>query len=75
MLNNINISVRPADIKLPVLCIMYSVEYSEILCLRHRIQTASVTHPASYPMGTGSLSSVIKRQGVKLTTHLHLMPR
>jgi hypothetical protein len=36
----------------------------------HSVQTDSETHPASYPMGTGSIG-----RGVKLTTHLHLMVR
>jgi hypothetical protein len=34
--------------------------------LHHRVQNGSGAHPASYPMGT---------RGVKLTTHLHLVPR
>jgi hypothetical protein len=37
--------------------------------LRHHYQTGSGAHPASYPMGTGG------ERGVKLTTHLHLVPR
>jgi hypothetical protein len=37
----------------------------------HRVQTSSGSHPASYPMGTrGSFP-----RGVKLTTHLHPVPR
>jgi hypothetical protein len=33
-------------------------------------------HPASYPMGTGgSFSRAESGGGVKLTTHLHLVPR
>jgi hypothetical protein len=40
--------------------------------LWYHIQIGSVAHPASYPMGTvGSYPS----QGMKLTTHLHLVPR
>jgi hypothetical protein len=37
----------------------------------------SGTHQASYPMGTGvgGISSEVKRPGVKLTTHLQLVPR
>jgi hypothetical protein len=36
----------------------------------HRVQTSSGAHPASYPMGTrGSFP------GMKLTTHIHLVPR
>jgi hypothetical protein len=35
-----------------------------------------VTQPASYPMGTGgSLPKGKVAGGVKLTTHLHLVPR
>jgi hypothetical protein len=34
--------------------------------LRHRVQTDSGAHPASYP---------IRNKGVKLTTHLPLVPR
>jgi hypothetical protein len=36
--------------------------------LHHRVQNGSGAHPASYPMG-GSFP------GVKLSTHLHLVPR
>jgi len=39
--------------------------------VRHHVQTGSGADPASYPMGTGgSLPG-----DVKLTTHLHLVPR
>jgi hypothetical protein len=31
--------------------------------LRHRVQTGSVTHPASYQMGNGTLSLGVKRPG------------
>jgi hypothetical protein len=31
--------------------------------LRHRVQTGSGAHPASYPMGTGPLSFGVKRRG------------
>jgi hypothetical protein len=37
--------------------------------LHHRVQTGSEAHPASCPMGMGG------GRGVKLTTHLHLVPR
>jgi len=38
----------------------------------HRVQTGSKAHPASYSMDTsGSFSG----RGVKLTTHIHLVPR
>jgi hypothetical protein len=30
---------------------------------RHRVQTGSESHPASYPMGTGPLSLDVKRPG------------
>jgi hypothetical protein len=38
--------------------------------LYHSVQNSSGAYPASYPMDTGFLSL-----GVKLTTHLHLVPR
>jgi hypothetical protein len=38
--------------------------------LHRRIQTGSEAHPASYPWVSGALSL-----DVKLTTHLHLVPR
>jgi hypothetical protein len=31
--------------------------------LRHRFQTGSGVHPASYPMGTGDSSQEVKRSG------------
>jgi hypothetical protein len=34
-----------------------------------------ITHPASYPMGTGGSFPRNKATGVELTTHLHLVPR
>jgi hypothetical protein len=39
------------------------------LCLRHCVQTGSEVHPASYPVCSGGGRSV------KLTTHLHVVPR
>jgi hypothetical protein len=33
------------------------------------------THPTSYRMSTGVLSSGVQQLGLKLTTHLHLVPR
>jgi hypothetical protein len=40
------------------------------------VQTSSEAHPASYPMGTGGPFPQIQRgRGVKLTTHIHLVPR
>jgi len=42
-----------------------------IFCLCHRVQTSSMVHLASYPMGI----SVLLEQsgwGTKLTTHIHV---
>jgi hypothetical protein len=47
-------------------------EFSSNLC----VQTGSGAHPASYPLGTGSLFPGDKtRPGMTLTTHPHLVPR
>jgi hypothetical protein len=47
-------------------------DFSSNLC----VQTGSGAHPASCTMGTGVLSSGVKRcRGVALTTHPHLVPR
>jgi hypothetical protein len=35
----------------------------------------SGANPASYPMGTGVISAGVKGWDVKLTAHLHLIPR
>jgi hypothetical protein len=43
--------------------------------LIHTVQTDSGTHPVSYPMSTGVSFSGESGWGVKLTTHLHLVPR
>jgi hypothetical protein len=43
--------------------------------LHHRVQTGSGAHLASYPMGTGAFSLWQSGRDVKLTTHLHLVPR
>jgi hypothetical protein len=44
--------------------------------LHHRVQNGSVAHPASYTMDVpGALSLGYSGRGVKLTTHLHLVPR
>jgi hypothetical protein len=40
-------------------------DFSSILC----VQTSSEAHPASYPMGSGILSSVKRGRGMMLTTH------
>jgi hypothetical protein len=42
--------------------------------LRHHVQTGSGAHPASHPMGVGGSFTGGKRPGVKLTSHLHLVP-
>jgi hypothetical protein len=44
--------------------------------LHHHIQNGSGAHPASYPMGTrGSFPGGKSGRYVKLTTHLHLVPK
>jgi hypothetical protein len=43
--------------------------------LRHRVQTGSVVHQPPIQWVPRSLFSRVKRRGVKLTTHLHLVPR
>jgi hypothetical protein len=43
--------------------------------LLHSVQTGSGAQPASHPMGTRDLSPRVKGRCVKLTTHLHLVPR
>jgi hypothetical protein len=44
--------------------------------LHHRVQNGTGAHPASYPMGTrGSFPGGKSSRGVKLTTHLHLVPK
>jgi hypothetical protein len=44
--------------------------------LHHGVQNGSGSHPASYPMCTrGSYPGCESGRGVKLTTHLHLVPR
>jgi hypothetical protein len=42
--------------------------------LLHSVQTGSGAHPA-YSMGTGASPRGQSRRGVKLTTHLRLVPR
>jgi hypothetical protein len=44
-------------------------------CLRHRVQTSSGAHPASYPMGNLGFYPKGRGRGVNLTIHLHLVPR
>jgi len=39
------------------------------------VQTGPGAHPASYTIGTGSLSRGVKRPAVALTTHLYLAPK
>jgi hypothetical protein len=41
----------------------------------HSVETGSGVHLTSYPVGTGALSLMVKRQGVMLTTNFHLVPR
>jgi hypothetical protein len=45
------------------------------LSLLHSVQTGSGFHPASYPEDTGGFFPGLKRPGMKLTAHLHLVPR
>jgi hypothetical protein len=48
-----------------------------IFSLCHRVQSDSGAHAGSYPMGTGGFfpGSKAAGGGVKLTTHLQLVPR
>jgi hypothetical protein len=49
---------------------------AENFSLLYNVQTGSEAHPASYPLGTGTVSKGVKRPGgVKLINHLHLLPR
>jgi hypothetical protein len=49
---------------------------SQEFSLLHVVQTGSGAHPASHPMGMGgSFSGGPSSQGVKLTTHIKLVPR
>jgi hypothetical protein len=43
--------------------------------LHHRVQNGSRTHPASHPMGARDSFPGGKAAEMKLTTHLHLVPR
>jgi hypothetical protein len=43
--------------------------------LHHRFQTGSGAHPASYSVSIRDSLPGSKAMGVKLTTHLHLVPR
>jgi hypothetical protein len=48
----------------------------EISSIIHQVKTGSEVHSASYPIVTGNLSPAVERGwGVKLTPHLHLLPR
>jgi hypothetical protein len=38
-------------------------------------QTGSGAHPASYQVGTRGIPPRVKRPGVKLISHLHIVPR
>jgi len=42
--------------------------------LRHRDQTGSGAHPASYPMGMGGCFPGIKAAGAWSWPHIHLVP-
>jgi hypothetical protein len=46
---------------------------TKFIFLLHRVQTDSGAHPVSYSMGTGGLFPW--GLGVKLTTHIHVVPR
>jgi hypothetical protein len=43
--------------------------------LLHSVRTGSGAHSTSCPVGTGAVSPGGSGRGVKLTTHLHLVPR
>jgi hypothetical protein len=43
--------------------------------LLHDVQTGSGVHPASYTVGTRASFQKLSGRGMKLTTHLHLVPR
>jgi hypothetical protein len=43
--------------------------------LLHIVQTGSEVHPSSYPLGIGGSFRGESGRGVKLTTHLQLVPR
>jgi hypothetical protein len=43
--------------------------------LYRNVQTVSGAHLASYPVSTGVLSRKYSGQGMKLTSHLHLVPK
>jgi hypothetical protein len=50
--------------------------YGKIFHLTSLVQTSSVAHPASCPLGTGVFSQGVKLgRGVMLTTYTHLVPR
>jgi hypothetical protein len=58
---------------LSLLCLVYHP--SGNFSLHHCVQNASGAHPASYPVGTRGFPWKQSSQGVKLTTHLHLVLR
>jgi len=43
-------------------------------CLRHRVQTASGAHTASYSGGTGGFTPCVKRSGRESDRSCHLPP-
>jgi hypothetical protein len=51
------------------------IESSWGWCFSAPVQTGSGAHPASYAMGTGSLSRGKSGRGVAMTTNPHLAPR
>jgi len=48
------------------------IEGIQFIC--HYITTGSGAHPASYPVDTSTLSPEVNGWGMKLTTHLCLVP-
>ena len=44
---------------------------SRDFCILHTVQTVSLAHTASYPMGPVTISLWLSDCGVKLTSHLH----
>jgi hypothetical protein len=47
----------------------------QVFSFLRSVQTGSGTHPASYPMDTECSFPWVKRLYMKLTTHLHLVPK
>jgi hypothetical protein len=54
----------------------YDSQQGKEFSLLHSIQPGSSAHPASYPVGSGdSFLLGYSGRGMKLTAHLHLVPR